>query len=92
MNELCNAFKAQYSAKLAESGAGGKTPGIRAGRTPGHGGRTPGGRTPGMGGATPYGAGMGRTPAMGGGATPYGGQGGRTPMRPGMTPNYRTLS
>jgi transcription elongation factor SPT6 len=46
-------------------GTGGKTPGIRAGKTP-MGGRTPGGRTPGFpmrGGATPmYG---GRTPMPG---------------------------
>ena len=86
MNELCNAFKTQYSNRLAEGGAGGKTPGIRAGRTPAHGGRTPGGRTPAVGGATPFGAGMGRTPAQGG-ATPYGAGVGRTPVRPGMTPN-----
>jgi transcription elongation factor SPT6 len=92
MPELCNAFKAQYSSRLADQGAGGKTPGIRAGRTP-HGGRTPGGRTPGvggMGGQTPFGGYGGRTPAMGG-QTPYGagaGAGmGRTPIRPGMTPN-----
>lgn len=83
MNELCNAFKAQYSSRLSEQGAGGKTPGIRAGRTPGHGGRTPGGRTPAVGGATPYGAGA----AMRGGATPYTAGMGRTPIRPGMTPN-----
>jgi transcription elongation factor SPT6 len=60
--ELCNAFKAQYSNRLLDQGTGGKTPGIRAGKTP-LGGRTPGGRTPGYpmrGGATPmYG---GRTP------------------------------
>lgn len=69
VTELCNAFKAQYSSRLAEQGGGGKTPGIRAG------GRTPGGRTPGIrGGTTPFGAG-GRTPL------PYQ-QGGRTPMRP----------
>ena len=75
VTELCNAFKAQYSSKLADmtGGAGGKTPGIRAGRTP-MGNRTPGGRTPAVGGV------MGsRTPM-------YGGQG-RTPIRPGMTPN-----
>jgi transcription elongation factor SPT6 len=64
--ELCNAFKAQYSNKLLNQGSGGKTPGIRAGKTP-MGGRTPGGRTPGYpmrGGATPmYG---GRTPMPGG--------------------------
>jgi len=63
--ELCNAFKAQYSNKLLDQGTGGKTPGIRAGKTP-MGGRTPGGRTPGFpmrGGATPmYG---GRTPMPG---------------------------
>jgi hypothetical protein len=63
--ELCNAFKAQYSNKLLDQGTGGKTPGIRAGKTP-MGGRTPGGRTPGFpmrGGATPmYG---GRTPLPG---------------------------
>lgn len=90
INELCNAFKAQYSSRLSEQGMGGKTPGIRAGRTPAHalGGKTPGGRTPALGGATPYGAGMGRTPAVGlGGATPYGAGVGRTPIRPGMTPN-----
>jgi transcription elongation factor SPT6 len=72
VNELCNAFKAQYSSRLAEQGSGGKTPGIRTGKTP-LGGRTPGGRTPavgGMGGATPFTAGMGRTP-----------------IHPGMTPN-----
>ncbi|WVR05399.1 transcription elongation factor SPT6 [Kwoniella sp. DSM 27419] len=92
VTELCNAFKLQYSAKLADQGSGGKTPGIRAGktpllgsRTPGAGGRTPGGRTPapGTGGMT----------GMRGGATPmYGAPGGvpgmgRTPMVPGRTPN-----
>lgn len=71
VTELCNAFKAQYSSRLAEQGSGGKTPGIRAGKTP-LGGRTPGGRTPGM----PL-----------GGTTPLGGAMGRTPVRPGMTPN-----
>lgn len=62
VTELCNAFKAQYSSRLADQGSGGKTPGIRAGKTP-IGGRTPGGRTPGVraGGATPMVAG-GRTP------------------------------
>jgi transcription elongation factor SPT6 len=80
--ELCNAFKAQYSSRLAEQGSGGKTPGIRAGKTP-LGGRTPGGRTPG-----------GLTPAMvnKGGATPMNGVNGRTPMRAGMTPNPCTLT
>lgn len=62
--ELCNAFKAQYSNKLLDQGTGGKTPGIRAGKTP-MGNRTPAGRTPAVG--------MGR-----GGATPM--YGGRTPM------------
>lgn len=70
--ELCNAFKAQYSSRLAEQGSGGKTPGIRTGKTP-LGGRTPGGRTPAMGGR--------------GGATPLYGTNGRTPIRLGMTPN-----
>jgi transcription elongation factor SPT6 len=74
--ELCNAFKAQYSNKLLDQGTGGKTPGIRAGKTP-MGGRTPGGRTPAVG--------MGR-----GGATPMPMYGGRTPM-PGQTPcEYNT--
>ncbi|WVF72010.1 transcription elongation factor SPT6 [Kwoniella sp. CBS 6097] len=77
VTELCNAFKLQYSARLADQGSGGKTPGIRVGRTPLPGGRTPGGRTPaavgGRGGATPV---AGYIP-------------GRTPMQPqpGMTPN-----
>ncbi|KAL7424162.1 Transcription elongation factor spt6 [Cryptotrichosporon argae] len=79
VTELCNAFKTQYSSRLAEQGSGGKTPGIRAGRTPMVGSRTPapgGGRTPAR---TPmYGAG-GRTPLPG--STPqYAGQGG--PSRP----------
>ncbi|KAK4686395.1 transcription elongation factor SPT6, partial [Tremellales sp. Uapishka_1] len=77
VTELCNAFKAQYSSRLADQGSGGKTPGIRVGKTP-LGGRTPGGRTP--------------APGMNGrgGQTPMAyGQGGRTPVRPGpgMTPN-----
>ena len=72
VTELCNAFKAQYSSRLTEQGGGGKTPGIRAGKTP-LGGRTPGGRTPAIGGM--------------GGATPMYAVAGRTPMRPGMTPN-----
>lgn len=70
--ELCNAFKSQYAARLEEQGAGGKTPGVRLGKTPMHGGRTPGGAmTPGhFGGRTPmHGA---RTPMARpvGGATP----------------------
>lgn len=71
---LCNAFKAQYSNKLADQG--GKTPGVRSGRTPMQGGRTPmpGGRTPAPAGSR-------------GGATPYGMQPGRTPLPGGMTPN-----
>ena len=76
VTELCNAFKAQYSARLADQGSGGKTPGmpgIRNAKTP-MGGRTPGGRTPAAG--------------MRGGATPmYGQQPSRTPMMPGQTPN-----
>lgn len=68
--ELCNAFKAQYSSRLIDQGSGGKTPGIRMGKTP-LGNRTPGGRTPAVG----FG---GR-----GGATPM--YGGRTPM-PGQAP------
>ncbi|ORY28271.1 SH2 domain-domain-containing protein [Naematelia encephala] len=71
VTELCNAFKAQYSSRLAEQGSGGKTPGIRAGKTP-LGGRTPGGRTPARGGMTP-------NPMLAA-------MGGRTP-RPGVTPN-----
>jgi hypothetical protein len=78
VTELCNAFKAQYSSRLSEQGSGGKTPGIRQGKTPLHGGgRTPGGmRTPAPGigrvGATParFAAGDGRTPMRMGGATP----------------------
>lgn len=76
VTELCNAFKAQYSARLDEQGLGGRTPGVRmAARTPMHGGRTPGGRTPGMpmrGAATP----------MYGGRTPMHGGGGRMPPPP----------
>ncbi|WVW82891.1 transcription elongation factor SPT6 [Kwoniella bestiolae CBS 10118] len=80
VTELCNAFKLQYSARLAEQGSGGKTPGIRLGKTPLPGGRTPGGRTPALGG---------RTPALGGRTPMHGApQGmGRTPMQQGMTPN-----
>lgn len=79
VTELCNAFKAQYSSRLADQGSGGKTPGIRMGKTPLAGGRTPGGgRTPAPGGMS----------VRAGGATPaYGGPMGRTPIRPGMTPN-----
>ncbi|WWC89746.1 transcription elongation factor SPT6 [Kwoniella dendrophila CBS 6074] len=85
VTELCNAFKLQYSARLAEQGSGGKTPGIRLGKTPLPGGRTPGGRTPAIGGRTPAIQGV-----RAGGATPMYGQPqhmGRTPMQPGMTPN-----
>ncbi|WWC60952.1 transcription elongation factor SPT6 [Kwoniella dejecticola CBS 10117] len=91
VTELCNAFKLQYSARLAEQGSGGKTPGIRLGKTPLPGGRTPalaGGRTPAPGGMS--------VNVMRGGATPMYGHGhghgqpqlqGRTPGQHGMTPN-----
>nr|ODN87881.1 transcription elongation factor SPT6 [Cryptococcus depauperatus CBS 7841] len=72
ITELCNAFKMQYSVKLAEQNPGGKTPGAFFGRTPMHmGGRTPGlgSRTPALGSRTPA---MGsRTPAMGAARNPY---------------------
>ncbi|WWD16106.1 transcription elongation factor SPT6 [Kwoniella shandongensis] len=72
VTELCNAFKLQYSARLAEQGSGGKTPGIRVGKTPLAGSRTPGGKTPALGSRTPmYGVAPGRTPIH----------------QPGMTPN-----
>ena len=95
MLELCNAFKTQYSNQLQDQGAGGKTPGIRVGRTPAVGGRTPafGGRTPAPGMSMQMGMPGGRTPMLNqapvGGQTPYGQANpvGRTPMRPGMTPN-----
>ncbi|OCF71672.1 transcription elongation factor SPT6 [Kwoniella mangroviensis CBS 8886] len=84
VTELCNAFKLQYSARLAEQGSGGKTPGIRLGKTPLPGGRTPGGRTPALGGRTP--ALGGRTPMPGSAGGPQ--AMGRTPMQqPGMTPH-----
>lgn len=67
MRELCDAFKAQYRAKLEEQKNGpiGRTPrapgATPMGGTPMAGGRTPGG----YGGRTPGGYG-GRTPGMGG--------------------------
>ena len=80
VTELCNAFKMQYSSRLADQGTGGKTPGIRAGKTP-MGGRTPGGRTPAPGAASVMRG--GQTPMQGGPPMGYR----QTPMRPGMTPN-----
>ncbi|TYJ56714.1 transcription elongation factor SPT6 [Cryptococcus floricola] len=82
VTELCNAFKMQYSVKLAEQGHGGKTPGISLGKTPLHlGGRTPalGSRTPALGSRTPGVGGIPtRTPVHPGMAM------GRTPVHPGM--------
>lgn len=81
VTELCNAFKAQYSTRLAEQG-GGRTPAVRMpARTPLAGGRTPaaGGRTPAMGygGRTPMrpppGPGYGPPPGAGGPPGGYGG-------------------
>ncbi|EAL22689.1 hypothetical protein CNBB1380 [Cryptococcus deneoformans B-3501A] len=84
VTELSNAFKMQYSEKLAEQGHQGKTPGIYLGKTPMHlGGRTPalGSRTPAMGSRTPA---LGsRTPALGS-RTPA--LGSRTPAQGG--PRY----
>lgn len=70
MRELCDAFKAQYRAKLEEQKHG------NIGRTPRAPGATPLGGTPMGGGRTPGGYG-GRTPGMLGGRTP--GLGGATP-------------
>lgn len=72
MRELCDAFKAQYRAKLEEqkNGGIGRTPGTRPGATPM-------GGTPLGGGRTPGGYGGGRTPGAIGGRTP--GMGGATP-------------